>query len=68
MYIHRARSSCPICSQEEEVWFQDGKIEPLDLIECSKCEQIYEPQNFISSFIELRQNSTVSSSFISSYG
>jgi Zn ribbon nucleic-acid-binding protein len=63
MYTYRARSKCPICSQEEEVWFQNGKIEPLELVECSKCEQIYEPQHFISSFLELRQNSTISSNY-----
>lgn len=63
MSTYRARSKCPICSQEEEVWFQNGKIEPLDLVECPKCEQIYEPQHFISSFLELRQNSTISSNY-----
>ena len=61
MSLYRARSKCPICSQEEEVWFQNGKIEPLDIVECPKCSQLYEPENFISAFLELRQNSTVSS-------
>ena len=63
MSLYRARSKCPICSQEEEVWFQNGKIEPLDIVECPKCSQLYEPQNFISTFLDLRQNSTISSNY-----
>jgi len=63
MSIYRARSKCPICSSEDEVWFQNGNIEPLDLVECAKCEHIYEPKNFISSFLDLRQNSTISSNY-----
>ena len=63
MSIYRARSKCPICSQEEEVWFQNGKIEPLDIVECPKCENIYEAGDFISGFLDLRQNSTISSNY-----
>jgi Zn ribbon nucleic-acid-binding protein len=63
MSTYRARTKCPICSQEEEVWFQNGKIEPLDIVECVTCEQIYEPHQFISCFLELRQNSTISSNY-----
>ena len=63
MSLYRARSKCPICSQEEEVWFQNGKIEPLDIVECPKCSQLYEPENFISTFLELKQNSSISSNY-----
>ena len=63
MSLYRARSKCPICSQEEEVWFHNGKIEPLDIVECPKCLQLYEPENFISTFLDLKQNSTISSNY-----
>jgi len=64
MSTYRARASCPICSEPEEVWFLKGKIEPLDVVECNKCRHIYEPADFIASFHDLYQNSTISSSFI----
>ena len=61
MSIQRARSSCPLCSQEEEIWFSKGKVEPIDLVECSRCSFHYEPHQFIPTFLDLYQNSTVSS-------
>ena len=61
MSLYRARSKCPICSQEEEVWFQNGKIEPLDIVECRKCSQLYEPADFIYTLIELHSNISISS-------
>jgi hypothetical protein len=64
MQVYRARSSCPVCNDTHEVWFKKGKIEPLDLIECFKCSNVFEPQDFVSSFLELRQNSTISTSQI----
>ena len=65
MQVYRARSNCPICNDSNEVWFRNGKIEPLDLIECPKCHNIFEPQEFVTTFLEMRQNSTVSTSQIS---
>ena len=53
----------PYLLSKEEVWFQNGKIEPLDIVECPKCENIYEAGDFISAFLELRQNSTISSNY-----
>lgn len=61
MFVYRARTSCPICNTPSEVWIQQGKIVPLDIIECPNCEQLFEGKDFISSFIELRTNVTVSS-------
>jgi len=65
MQVYRARSNCPVCNNADEVWFKDGKVEPLDLIECPKCTNIYEPKDFVSTFLEMRQNSTISTSQIS---
>jgi len=65
MLVYRARTSCPICNNPEEVWFQRGKVEPLEIIECPKCEHMFEPDEFISTFLEMRNNSSVSSSHVS---
>lgn len=65
MSVYRARTNCPICNNEEEVWFSKGKVEPLDIVECPKCEHMFEPIDFVSSFLEMKNNSTVSASYIS---
>ena len=61
MSVYRARSNCPICNQDNEVWFERGVIVPLDLVECPKCSHLFEANNFISSFIEMRNNISISS-------
>jgi len=60
MSVYRARSNCPICNNSEEVWLSKGKVEPLDIIECPKCAHLYEPADFISTFLEIRTNLSVS--------
>ena len=40
---------------------QNGKIEPLDIVECRKCSQLYEPADFIYTLIELHSNISISS-------
>ncbi len=64
MQVYRVRSNCPVCNRSEEVWFQKGKVVPIDLIECPKCQNIFEPQDFVSTFLEMKQNSTISTSQI----
>ena len=61
MFVYRARTSCPVCNTLSEIWIQQGKVVPLDIIECPNCEQLFEGKDFISSFIELRTNVNVSS-------
>lgn len=61
MFVYRAKASCPMCNTPSEIWIQQGKIVPLDIIECPNCEQLYEGKDFISSFIELRTNASISS-------
>jgi len=61
MFVYRAKASCPMCNTPSEIWIQQGKIVPLDIIECPNCEQLFEGKDFISSFIELRTNATISS-------
>jgi len=65
MTVYRANSNCPICNTSEEVWFLKGKVEPLDTVVCTNCEFMFQPGNFISSFIEMKNNSTISSSYVS---
>jgi len=65
MSVYRARSSCPLCSHEEEIWFLQGKVEPIDLVECTRCSNHYEPHQFVSSFLDLYQNSTITSNYVS---
>jgi transcription elongation factor Elf1 len=61
MFVYRAKANCPVCNTSSEVWLQQGKVVPLDIIECLNCEQLFEGKDFISSFIELRTNATISS-------
>ena len=61
MFVYRATTNCPVCNTSSEVWIQSGKVVPLDIIECPNCEQLFEGKDFISSFIELRTNATISS-------
>ena len=65
MSLYRARSMCPACSNEDEIWIQKGKVQPISTIHCVKCNGLYDPSEFILCFLELRQNVTVSSSTIS---
>lgn len=61
MFVHRARSACPHCNAEDEVWYSNGKVTPMSTIQCHRCSFMYDPHNFTVSFLELRQNSTISS-------
>lgn len=60
MSVHRARTSCPLCSTEEEVWFYNSDISPVSFIECEKCKTVFEADQYICNLIELYQNVTVS--------
>jgi Zn ribbon nucleic-acid-binding protein len=62
MSVYRARTNCPACNNEEEVWFYKGKVEPLEIVECPNCEHMFEPHSFVSTFLEMKNNLTVSSS------
>ena len=64
MSTYRARSMCPTCSNEDEVWVYKGKIQPLSTIQCIRCSGLYDPSDFILCFVVLRQNVTVSSSTV----
>ena len=58
MSTYRARSSCPSCGQEEEVWFHNSKVEPIDIIQCDRCSLVFDPADFIPT---LRQDEKLES-------
>jgi Zn ribbon nucleic-acid-binding protein len=60
MHVHRAVASCPACSEDAEVWYYHGKIEPISVVECNKCSNIYDAKDFITRLLDLYKNETVS--------
>jgi transcription elongation factor Elf1 len=60
MSILRARSACPRCNSEDEVWFCNGKITPISLTQCSSCLLVYDSSSYVVSILELRTNLTAS--------
>jgi len=66
MSVLRARSACPRCYTEEEVWYYKGSLVPTSITECQKCSYIYTASEFIVSILELRQNVTISTNTLHS--
>jgi len=64
MSIHRARAACPSCNTEEEVWIYKSSIFPINTIECANCKYMYEANDFIVCLMDLRQNTTFSSTMV----
>jgi Zn ribbon nucleic-acid-binding protein len=60
MSVHRARTACPNCNTEEEVWYYKSTISPIEVVQCVKCDLVYEAGDYIQNLIELYQNVTVS--------
>lgn len=64
MSVLRARSACPRCHTETEVWYYKSNLVPINIIECEKCSYVYTPSDFIVALLELRQNVTISTSML----
>lgn len=62
MNIYRAIASCPICDTKEEVWNYKGKFVPTNNIECVNCKTMYPSNHYLISFLELKNNNTISTS------
>ena len=60
MSVHRAITACPTCNTQEEVWYYKGVIAPIDVIQCVKCDTVYEAGDYVQNLLELYQNVTVS--------
>ena len=67
MGTYRARTNCPECNDEQEFWFTNmlTKEEQPDYIVCDKCETTYNSKHFVSTFLNLRNNNTVSTKGVS---
>ena len=62
---YRARTMCPVCSEEEEVFITNNGVFPISSKTCYNCSNTFPADQFIVSFLEKTGNSTVSS--LSSY-
>jgi Zn ribbon nucleic-acid-binding protein len=65
MSVLRARSACPRCNTEEEVWYYKGSIVPIATSECPRCSYIFQSADFIVSLLDLYQNVTISTNTVS---
>jgi len=64
MSVLRARTACPKCSAEEEVWYYKGAVAFADATECNRCSYVYHASDFILCLLDLYQNVTVSANSI----
>lgn len=64
MSVHRARTACPHCNAEEEVWYYKSAISPISIIQCVSCGTPFEAADYVQTLIELYQNVTVSATEI----
>lgn len=64
MNVYRATTCCPICRDEQETWNYKGVYVPNNLTQCFNCDTIFQTDNYISSFLALRANATVSTTHI----
>ena len=58
---YRARTMCPVCSKEEEVFITNNGVFPTSSKTCQNCANTFPADEFICSFIEKTGNCTVSS-------
>ena len=58
---YRARSMCPVCGSEEEIFITNNGIFPSPSKTCQNCSHTYPANEFICNFMELKGNSTISS-------
>jgi uncharacterized iron-regulated protein len=58
--IYRVSVNCPICNDYEEAWIYNGKIAFANTISCRNCSTTYTASDYITSFLDLRTNVTVS--------
>ncbi len=59
--VYRARTMCPVCASESEIFMHSGGVFPTSTTTCTSCLNSFSADEFICSFIEKTGNSTVSS-------
>ena len=57
---YRARSMCPTCSQETEIFITNQGVFPQAAQTCERCSTTFCGDDFICSLIELNSNISVS--------
>ena len=57
---YRARSMCPTCSQESEIFMTERGAFPQSTKTCTRCATTFPADDFICSLIELNSNISVS--------
>ena len=57
---YRARTMCPVCASESEIFMDGGGVFPTSTTTCINCSHSFIADDFICSFIEKTGNSTVS--------
>lgn len=60
MHVYRMITACPSCSTTQEVWNYLGQIKPVSEIACFNCNTIFESEEFIQAFLELKSDETIS--------
>lgn len=58
---YRARTMCPVCGDEDEVFITNNGVFPTSTKTCTTCSHSFSADEFICSFMEKTGNSTVSS-------
>ena len=58
--VYRARSMCPSCSQEEDIFITNKGVFPRASKTCSRCSTTFPADDFVCSLVELTGNISVS--------
>lgn len=67
MDVYRAIADCPVCKNKDEIWNYKGVFEPANLVQCTSCDNFYNGDEYLFSFLELRSDNTVSTKHISKH-
>ena len=57
---YRARSMCPTCSQESEIFITNYGVFPQSAQTCERCSTTFAGDDFICSLIDLNSNISIS--------
>ena len=57
---YRARSMCPTCSEESEIFITNQGVFPQASQTCDRCSTTFSSDDFVYSFIELNSNISIS--------
>jgi len=58
--VYRARSMCPSCAQESEIFITNKGVFPYAAKTCSRCSVTFPSDDFVCSLVDLTGNISVS--------